>query len=111
MMTIPTMMKVIDYSKITKTRYSNRLGQAYYAGGSERSGQQIIGPPKGKNNDKKVTNVFEAARRQGATEAHDDESASSRTKKEKAFTGAGYSLGNIFVKSNEFSLLIFTIHR
>lgn len=89
------------------------LGQAFYAGGSERSGQQILGPSKNKNNDKNVTNVFEAARRQGATEAHDDKSASSsQAKKEKPFTGAGHSLGNLLKKKyNQFSLLIFIIHR
>ncbi len=41
--------------------------------------------------------LFEAARKQGATVAHDDESASSsRTKKDKPFTGVGYSLGNTY---------------
>lgn len=42
-----------------------------------------------------MTNVFDAARKQGAREAHDDDSASpSRSKQEKPFTGAGYSLGD-----------------
>jgi UBX domain-containing protein 1 len=68
------------------------LGQAFYAGGSERSGQQIIGPPK-PNVDKKVTKLFEAARKQGAMEAEDDEHGSAHTKKEKAFGGVGYTLG------------------
>ena len=73
--------------------FSYVLGQAYYAGGSERSGQQILGPPKGKDNDKNVTKVFEAARKQGATEAHDDQSnSSSHKKQEKPFSGAGHSL-------------------
>lgn len=74
------------------------LGQAFYAGGSERSGQQIIGPPKAKDVDKKVTKIFEAARKQGAVEAdedEDDEQGSSHKKKEKAFTGVGYTLGKI----------------
>ncbi|CAF1260370.1 unnamed protein product [Adineta steineri] len=82
---------------------SDDEGQAFYAGGSERSGQQIIGPPKSRNNDKKITNVFEAARKQGATEAHDDKStsasSSSQTTKEKPFTSAGYSLGDEHVSS------------
>jgi UBX domain-containing protein 1 len=69
------------------------LGQAFYAGGSERSGQQILGPPKNKDNDKKVNKIFEAARKQGAIEADEDEQGSSQTKKEKAFTGVGYTLG------------------
>ncbi|CAF4312044.1 unnamed protein product [Rotaria sp. Silwood2] len=73
---------------------SEEEGQAFYAGGSERSGQQIIGPPKAKDMDKKVTKIFEAARKQGALEADDDEhGSSSQTKKEKAFAGVGYTLG------------------
>ncbi|CAF2862208.1 unnamed protein product [Rotaria sp. Silwood2] len=74
---------------------SEEEGQAFYAGGSERSGQQIIGPPKAKDMDKKVTKIFEAARKQGALEADDDEhGSSSQTKKEKAFAGVGYTLGD-----------------
>lgn len=74
------------------------LGQAFYAGGSERSGQQIIGPPKSKDVDKKVTKIFEAARKQGAIEADEDDDdddphSSAHKKKEKAFTGVGYTLG------------------
>ena len=74
------------------------IGQAFYAGGSERSGQQIIGPSKGKHVDKKVTKIFEAARKQGAVEAdedEDDEHGASHKKKEKAFTGVGHTLGRI----------------
>lgn len=70
------------------------LGQAFYAGGSERSGQQIIGPPKDKGVDKKVTSIFEAARKQGAMEADEDEQESSQTKRERAFGGVGYTLGD-----------------
>lgn len=82
------------------------LGQAFYAGGSERSGQQIIGPPKPKNNDKNVTKIFESARKQGAMEADDDDDDqdghSSRAKKEKAFSGVGYSLGDEATPSRTF---------
>ncbi|CAF3149019.1 unnamed protein product [Rotaria sp. Silwood2] len=75
--------------------YLDDEGQAFYVGGSEHSGQQIIGPPKDKGNDKKITNLFEAARKQGATEVHDNEStSSSHTKIEKPFAGVGYSLGD-----------------
>ena len=73
------------------------LGQAFYAGGSDQSGQQIIGPPRPKNNDKNVAKLFEAARKQGAMEADDEEQgASSQTRKEKAFSGVGYTLGKRF---------------
>ena len=66
-------------------------GQAFYAGGSERSGQQILGPPKRQDTDKQVTKVFDNARKQGATEVQENES---RSKQEKPFTGTGYSLGD-----------------
>jgi UBX domain-containing protein 1 len=43
-----------------------------------------------------VTSIFEAARKQGAMEADDDEdeASSSHTKKEQAFGGVGYTLGD-----------------
>jgi len=40
-----------------------------------------------------VAKIFEAARKQGAVEADEDELGSSHTKKEKAFAGVGYTLG------------------
>ena len=75
------------------------VGQAFYAGGSGQSGQQIIGPPKRQENDKRVADVFEAARRQGATQVQDDKSTSSSTRNETAFTGVGRSLGSLFIKN------------
>lgn len=79
---------------------SDEEGQAFYAGGSERSGQQIIGPPKGKDTDKKVTKIFEAARKQGAMEL--DEDANDRSTQNKAFGGVGYSLGDDRTPSRSF---------
>ena len=85
------------------------LGQAFYAGGSERSGQQIIGPPKPKDNDKKVTKIFEAARKQGAMEADEDEDGPSpHAKKEKAFVGRWIYLRlDEYVLTNSSILLIY----
>ena len=40
--------------------YSFVAGQAFYAGGSERSGQQILGPGKGRKDI--VTEVFKSVR-------------------------------------------------
>ena len=68
------------------------LGQAFYAGGSERSGQQIIGPPQGNTNDAQVKNLFDAVRKQGAREG--DRDAPSQPKKETPFHGAGRALGD-----------------
>ncbi|CAF0894192.1 unnamed protein product [Didymodactylos carnosus] len=76
---------------------SDEEGQAFYAGGSERSGQQIIGPPKPKlpvDKDKEVENVFKAARDQGAKEADDSHSHDDHQHKQKAFGGVGYTLGD-----------------
>ncbi|CAF4860301.1 unnamed protein product, partial [Rotaria magnacalcarata] len=75
---------------------SDEEGQAFYAGGSERSGQQIIGPPKAKDIDKKVAKLFEEARKQGAVEAGDDDgdNGSSSQMKKKPFAGVGYTLGD-----------------
>lgn len=36
-------------------------GQAFYAGGSEHSGQQVLGPPRGRRNDI-VTEMFRTVR-------------------------------------------------
>ena len=41
-------------------------GQAYYAGGSETSGQQILGPPKKKDGRDFVKEMFKKAREHGA---------------------------------------------
>lgn len=91
------MKKVIYYNYLFIQEKKRQFvsGQAYYAGGSERSGQQIIGPPKPKDVDKKVTKLFEAARKQGAIEANEEEdNSSAQRKKEKVFSGVGYTLGD-----------------
>lgn len=36
-------------------------GQAFYAGGSDRSGQQVLGPPKRKNFREQLTDMFRMA--------------------------------------------------
>lgn len=38
-------------------------GQAFYAGGSDRSGQQVIGPPKRKDFREQLTEIFRLAQR------------------------------------------------
>jgi len=90
----PKINTVDDFRRNEDDSDDDEKGQAFYAGGSERSGQQILGPPKGRDNDKNVTKLFEAARKQGATEAHDESASSSGAKREKPFTGAGHSLGD-----------------
>jgi len=69
-------------------------GQAFYAGGSVNSGQEILGPKKGKESDF-VKGIFKKAREHGA-EAVDQNSppgqagASSRP----TFSGSGFKLGS-----------------
>ncbi|XP_073960836.1 LOW QUALITY PROTEIN: NSFL1 cofactor p47 [Choristoneura fumiferana] len=64
-------------------------GQAFYAGGSERSGQQIIGP--GKNRKDIVTEMFKSVRERGAVVFEDEPATASRGR--GAFSGTGYRLG------------------
>jgi len=67
-------------------------GQAFYAGGSTSSGQQILGPPKKKGADF-VKDVFKKARESGAEQV---EASSSRkpNQHQPAFTGTGFKLGS-----------------
>ncbi|XP_063834358.1 NSFL1 cofactor p47 isoform X2 [Ostrinia nubilalis] len=69
-------------------------GQAFYAGGSERSGQQILGPGKGRKDF--VTEMFKSVR-EGAV-AFEDEASPSASRGRGgggggAFSGVGYRLG------------------
>lgn len=45
-------------------------GQAFYAGGSDRSGQQVIGPPKRKDFRDQLTEIFRLAQRNTAIHDH-----------------------------------------
>lgn len=50
--------------------------QAFYAGGSERSGQQVLGPPPKKNRMRDyVSDVFSSAREHGAQVVDQQETA------------------------------------
>jgi len=65
-------------------------GQAFYAGGSETSGQQIIGPNKKKEN---ITQgIFDAAKSHGAQAVTDEPPRNSKSK--NLFRGAGFTLGS-----------------
>ncbi|XP_068624054.1 NSFL1 cofactor p47 [Battus philenor] len=64
-------------------------GQAFYAGGSERSGQQILGPGKGRKNI--VTEMFKSVREQGAVVFENEPGSTSRG--QGVFSGVGYRLG------------------
>ncbi|KAK8382911.1 hypothetical protein O3P69_011460 [Scylla paramamosain] len=64
-------------------------GQAFYAGGSEHSGQQVLGPPRKKSD--MVTKLFKSAKEHGA-EVLDSEGQGKKSKK-LSFGGTGYRLG------------------
>ncbi|KAJ8911566.1 hypothetical protein NQ315_007947, partial [Exocentrus adspersus] len=61
-------------------------GQAYYAGGSEHSGQQILGPPKKQDI---VADMFKSVHEHGVEILEPGTSSSNS----KAFRGTGYKLG------------------
>ncbi len=71
-------------------------GQAFYVGGSETSGQQVLGPrrsrsQKGSKGEDLVGEMFKSAREHGAEVV--EPGASSGTKRAQAFKGKGYRLG------------------
>lgn len=63
-------------------------GQAFYAGGSIHSGQQVLGPPKKKST--MVSKLFKSAREHGAEVVEDSKEGSS---KKASYSGTGYRLG------------------
>ena len=69
-------------------------GQAFYAGGSETSGQQILGPKK--DGAKFVKHMFKKAREHGAESVDPNSSAgpSSMASSRPTFTGSGFKLGS-----------------
>ncbi|XP_048779746.2 NSFL1 cofactor p47-like isoform X1 [Ostrea edulis] len=74
---------------------SDEQGQAFYAGGSEHSGQQVLGPPKKKETGKKIVDsLFKSAKEHGAEEIGGEGSQSQAPGGSRfAFRGAGYKLG------------------
>uniref|UniRef100_A0A023GJF2 Protein tyrosine phosphatase shp1/cofactor for p97 atpase-mediated vesicle membrane fusion n=1 Tax=Amblyomma triste TaxID=251400 RepID=A0A023GJF2_AMBTT len=70
-------------------------GQAFYAGGSERSGQQVLGP--GRKADSKenfVLEVFKAAKRHGAQVLESGSEGGHPSGTTWAFQGTGHRLGD-----------------
>lgn len=77
-------------------------GQAFYAGGSERSGQQILGPPRKKQTSDDVTqSIFDEAKRHGAEVVGDEDIAGPSAHHQPAFKGAGYRLGDTEAESSQ----------
>lgn len=76
-------------------------GQAFYAGGSETSGQQILGP--GKKNDI-ITDMFKSCQEQAVNVEQSRSSESSSQHRPNTFAGTGYKLG---MTNNDTEGLIF----
>uniref|UniRef100_T1JGY3 Uncharacterized protein n=1 Tax=Strigamia maritima TaxID=126957 RepID=T1JGY3_STRMM len=85
----PSKFATIDSLKKVESSSDEEEGQAFYAGGSERSGQQVIGPGKKKKDI--VSEMFKSALDHGA-EVVDSGQEGPRTKF-GPFKGAGYRLG------------------
>lgn len=64
-------------------------GQAFYAGGSEHSGQQVLGPPKKKSD--VVAKLFKSAKEHGAEVL--ESGREGKKPKKITFGGTGYRLG------------------
>ncbi|CAK8697965.1 unnamed protein product [Clavelina lepadiformis] len=72
---------------------SDEEGQRFYAGGSEQSGELIVGPPRKKqSNDEIAKNLFTEAKKHGA-QAVEASSRDTDKSKSQAFAGGGYKLG------------------
>uniref|UniRef100_A0A4W3JX63 UBX domain-containing protein 2B n=1 Tax=Callorhinchus milii TaxID=7868 RepID=A0A4W3JX63_CALMI len=55
-----------DLKKNEQSKSDGEEGQRFYAGGSEHSGQQIVGPPKKRNPNEIVEELFKEAEEHGA---------------------------------------------
>ncbi|XP_045430480.1 NSFL1 cofactor p47 isoform X5 [Pipistrellus kuhlii] len=69
------------------------LRSRFYAGGSERSGQQIVGPPRKKSPNELVDDLFKGAKEHGAVAVEQMTRSPGETSKPKPFAGGGYRLG------------------
>jgi len=72
---------------------SEEEGQAFYAGGSEHSGQQILGPKK-KDGADFVKHMFKKAREHGAEALDPNAAGGQASTSRSSFTGAGFKLGS-----------------
>ena len=88
---------------------SEEEGQAFFAGGSEQSGQQILGPGKKKDGADFVKHMFKKAKEHGAEAVDPGSGGAQASGSRSAFTGSGFKLGSNGKKSEGFfNLLDFT---
>lgn len=72
---------------------NDEKGQAFYAGGSQASGQQILGPPRKNPIKDYVSEVFKQAQSGNMENFDSSESSSSSEPAVRSFSGTGYRLG------------------
>ncbi|PIO26384.1 hypothetical protein AB205_0049250, partial [Aquarana catesbeiana] len=65
----------------------------FYAGGSERSGQQIVGPPKKRSPNELVEDLFKGAKEHGAVAVDRSAKSPGGESSRSPFAGGGYRLG------------------
>lgn len=70
---------------------SDEEGQAFYAGGSSRSGQQVLGPSRKKDPNDVISQMFKSAKEHGAQVVSEEEPKIAN--RPPAFKGSGYRLG------------------
>ncbi|XP_072427695.1 NSFL1 cofactor p47-like [Chiloscyllium punctatum] len=90
-----------DLKKDQQSNSSADEGQRFYAGGSEHSGQQIVGPPKKKNLNEIVDDLFKGAKEHGAVPV---EHWTGEANRALPFTGGGYRLGASSQEQSEYVL-------
>ncbi|KAK9497167.1 hypothetical protein O3M35_004535 [Rhynocoris fuscipes] len=72
--------------RVDESSSDEEQGQTYYAGGSENSGQQVVGPARQSN--QLITELFRSLREHGGIEGSSQDTSGGST-----FTGQGYRLG------------------
>ena len=89
---------------------SEEEGQAFFAGGSEQSGQQILGPGKKKDGADFVKHMFKKAKEHGAEAVDPGSGGAQASGSRSAFTGSGFKLGSNGNKSNSVEITRFFCH-
>ncbi|XP_078396578.1 NSFL1 cofactor p47-like [Cetorhinus maximus] len=98
----PRISSLKDLKKNEQSNSAADEGQRFYAGGSEHSGQQIVGPPKKKNLNEIVDDLFKGAKEHGAVPVDHWTGGVGETNSAVPFTGGGYRLGASSLEQSEY---------
>ncbi|XP_041045542.1 NSFL1 cofactor p47-like isoform X2 [Carcharodon carcharias] len=98
----PRISSLKDLKKNEQSNSAADEGQRFYAGGSEHSGQQIVGPPKKKNLNEIVDDLFKGAKEHGAVPVDHWTGGVGETNSAVPFTGGGYRLGASSQEQSEY---------